>query len=183
MASPQTTTPIAVRWGPWLLANSLTVARFAAGLAFPFLPAAWRAPVAVAGGISDLVDGVLSRRLHAESTFGRYLDPIADKTFVLSVVGTLWYEGALPAWQIALVGLREWTVLAIALVMLLPRYRHGVAKLKPRWPGKLATFAQFVFVASLLVLGRSLPAILYPTVAARARAGGAFLIHAWGGKN
>jgi hypothetical protein len=58
-----------------------------------------------------------------------------------------------------------------------------VAKLKPRWPGKLATLAQFVFVASVLVLNRSLPVALYPTIAASALAAGDYLILAWRGKD
>ncbi|REK19422.1 MAG: CDP-alcohol phosphatidyltransferase family protein [Planctomycetota bacterium] len=167
------------RYVPWLLANSLTVGRFLAGLAFPFFPVSWRPAVALAAGFTDLVDGELTRRLHAESDFGRYLDPVADKTFVLMVVFTLWSDGTLPLWQIALVGLREWTVLAITLLMLLPHYRHGVAKLAPRWPGKVATFGQFAFICSVLILERSSPGMLIFATALSGFAAYDYLTQAW----
>ena len=36
--------------------------------------------------ISDFLDGYLARKLEIESSFGRFLDPIADKILVVSVI-------------------------------------------------------------------------------------------------
>ena len=36
--------------------------------------------------ISDFLDGYLARRFELESSFGRFLDPIADKILVVSVI-------------------------------------------------------------------------------------------------
>ena len=39
----------------------------------------WSAAVVVATGLTDVLDGLLARRLHMESNLGRVLDPLADK--------------------------------------------------------------------------------------------------------
>ena len=56
-----------VAWFP----NSLTVARFFAGLAFPFVPAEWWLGWLLFGGITDLIDGWISRMLRVTSLFGQ----------------------------------------------------------------------------------------------------------------
>lgn len=139
-------------WGTFLVANSLTLARLAAGLAFPWIPVGWRPAVVLAAGASDLIDGAISRAFSATSTFGQLLDPIADKAFLLMVIGTLWSEGTIELWQIALLGLREWVVLAIALGLVLTGNWEGLVRMKPRWLGKAATAGQLAYLISLLFL-------------------------------
>ncbi len=151
-------------WFAFILANSLTLARMLVGLAFPLIGAAWRAPVVAVAAASDLVDGAISRRFGGTSSLGRLLDPIADKTFVLMVLGTLWSEGAISLVEIALLGLREWVVLAISLGLMLWGNWSGLLRMAPRWSGKLATAAQLTFVVSLLVLRRNVPALFQLTV-------------------
>src|SRR4051812_46302511 len=41
-----------------------------------------------AAALTDFLDGWLARRVHATSKWGALLDPIADRVFVLTVVGT-----------------------------------------------------------------------------------------------
>ncbi len=123
-----------------------------------------RAPVVVVAALSDLVDGAVSRRFGGTSTLGRLLDPIADKTFVLMILGTLWTEGTISLVQIALLGLREWVVLGISLGIVLWGNWDGLLRMAPRWTGKLATAAQLTFVVSLLVLHRNAPVMFGLTV-------------------
>jgi len=147
------------RWLTFLLANSLTLARLLAGLAFPYIPHAWRPAVVVAAAASDVFDGALSRRFHGTSLTGQLLDPIADKTFVLMVVGTLWAEGTLALWQIGLLGLREWVVLGIAAWLALAGNWQGLTRMLPRWSGKTATAAQLVYLASVVFVGHDIPSL------------------------
>ncbi|MFO0910421.1 MAG: CDP-alcohol phosphatidyltransferase family protein [Isosphaeraceae bacterium] len=132
------------------LVNVLTAGRLVLAGVFPFVPAAWRLPTVVVGGLSDLVDGWISRRAGVESTFGRIVDPIADKAFVGSVLLTLWYAGELALWQIPLVGFRD---LAVLLGSFSQVVLHGwgcVREMPPSILGKLATAAQFVFLAAVM---------------------------------
>lgn len=146
-------------WLTLVFANSLTLARLVAGVVFPWVSVAWRPQFVAAAAASDLVDGAISRKFYGTSALGRLLDPIADKTFLLMVVGTLWMEGSLALWQVALLGLREWVVLAIGLGLVVARNWNGLLRMAPRWPGKIATAAQLVFLMSLLFLHESLPGL------------------------
>jgi len=81
------------------LPNSLSIARLLLGFAFPFIPNDWRLWVVIVAAISDALDGLTARWLHAQSKAGRLLDPIADKVLVLMVALTLLAEGAIhPLW-------------------------------------------------------------------------------------
>jgi cardiolipin synthase len=132
--------------------NSLSVARLALGIAFPWIPANWRVPVVVVGALSDLADGALSRWFHVSGTVGRILDPVADKVFVLGVVITLLVEGRLELWEVALVGLRDWTVL-VGAGCLTARDGWGVVREMPPTPlGKVTTAMQFAFILTLLAI-------------------------------
>lgn len=78
------------------LPNILTIGRL---LLLPFLVimmmvgTSWAAWTALAlytiSCITDWLDGFIARRLNLESSFGTFLDPIADKIFVLTVLLTL----------------------------------------------------------------------------------------------
>jgi cardiolipin synthase len=130
--------------------NGLTLGRLFLALAFPFAPVSWRLPMVLVGGFSDLVDGWISRLAGVHSLFGPILDPIADKTFVLTVVGALWYDGSLPTWQIPLLAFRDLAVAGASAFAVATRGWGMVAKMPPNLLGKLATAGQFVFLLLLL---------------------------------
>ena len=48
-----------------------------------------------AAALTDFLDGWLARRVHATSRWGALLDPIADRVFVLTAVGTFLFLGEL----------------------------------------------------------------------------------------
>ena len=72
--------------------------------------------VFVVGAITDFFDGMMARKLHAETAWGATLDPIADKILVCGTILGLFALGqdnkflALPA---ALILFREFTVSAL----------------------------------------------------------------------
>jgi cardiolipin synthase (CMP-forming) len=133
-----------------VIPNLLTILRFLLGLAFPWVPPEWRLAACAFAGFSDLVDGEISRRFHSSSLFGKMLDPVADKTFVLAVIGTLLFEGELTWWQLALVGARDLVVLFILGWVLLGDWRR-VGEMSPRVSGKVATAGQFAFLLGVLI--------------------------------
>jgi cardiolipin synthase len=46
--------------------------------------------------VTDFLDGELSRRLHAQSRYGRVLDPVADRLLIDVAVVLLWLDGRVP---------------------------------------------------------------------------------------
>ncbi len=69
----------------------------------------------VIAAITDLLDGMLARALHAESRWGAILDPIADKILVCGTILGLFALGAQPviALPTALILFREFAVSAL----------------------------------------------------------------------
>ncbi len=62
-------------------------------IALMFVPQSWAAWSALAlysiAAITDFLDGYLARTMNLESAFGRFLDPIADKIFIASMLVVL----------------------------------------------------------------------------------------------
>ena len=90
------------------LPNTLTIGRLITLPALALLmmiDAAWAAWSALgiytAGCITDWLDGYLARRYKLESNFGTFLDPIADKIFISTVLICLIANGNLSGWGVA----------------------------------------------------------------------------------
>jgi phosphatidylglycerophosphate synthase len=113
------------------------------------------------GAATDLVDGHIARFVvrrraargePAPSTIGEWLDPLCDKTFVLSVLIAVWWRLS-PTPEILLaIAARELILVPIAAVYrftpwlrtrLRYRFRAGIL-------GKAATVSQFVALTALL---------------------------------
>jgi phosphatidylglycerophosphate synthase len=90
-------------------ANALSALRFvlaAAWVALALAGAAERAEfagLALAGAASDFIDGRLARRLGVSGGFGRWLDSVADVTFVLAALFCEAARGAIPYYVPALI--------------------------------------------------------------------------------
>ncbi len=70
---------------------------------------AWALGLFVFASISDHYDGKLARRFEVESSFGKYLDPLADKVLVLGTFIVLIFvlPEVVPIWAVALIALRD----------------------------------------------------------------------------
>src|SRR3954466_9935406 len=84
------------------LPNALTVGRiflvpfFVAAFFLPPEPGRWIVFILFCmAGITDLFDGMIARKLNAESSLGRMLDPIADKLMVSAALLMLASDGTL----------------------------------------------------------------------------------------
>ena len=131
--------------------NSFSAARVVLGLAFPFTPGDWRLWLIIIAALTDALDGLSARWLKAESDTGRLLDPVADKVFVLALVGTLIAEGTLhPGWALGL-ATRDLVVLAGLIYTIIRRQWAIGRKLWPSWLGKCTTAAQFGVLLVLVV--------------------------------
>ena len=154
-----------------LVPNLLSFGRLVLGLAFPWIDPTWRVWAVLAGAASDGFDGIISRKLHATSTTGRILDPIADKVFVISVLFTLVLDDTLKLWQVALVGTRDLAVLAGASFLVATQGWTATKRLPPSWLGKITTAAQFAFLLTVLYYQKMILAVFVPAAAVSVLAG------------
>ena len=99
-------------------------------------------------GLSDAVDGAVARYFDQQSEFGTVLDPIADKTMLVSVFIVLAYLDHLPLWLAILVVSRD---LLIVVGVMLAFVLVKKVTIKPLWVSKANTLAQIVLAS--LVLG------------------------------
>src|SRR2546429_680752 len=141
--------------------NSLTVSRL---LAIPVLMALLllrfpghdqvAAALFVLFSLTDTLDGELARRRGTVSDFGKFLDPLADKLFVLSVLIVLVQEGLVAAWIVVVIFSRELIITILRSVAATQGHVIAAAPL-----GKTKTITQMSAVA-LLILQRPYPVLV-----------------------
>lgn len=91
--------------------------------------------------ITDFLDGYLARKNNLVTTFGKFLDPIADKLLVLSAMMMLVEEGTIPAWIPIIIAAREFIVSGIR--MLAAGEGNVIAA---SWLGKIKTVSQMIAI-------------------------------------
>jgi CDP-diacylglycerol--glycerol-3-phosphate 3-phosphatidyltransferase len=130
------------------LPNGLVVLRCLAGLALPWAPSDWQFTVLFLAGLSDLIDGPLSRWLGATSRFGQIGDPIADKTLIMAAIVCAVRANWLSWTELLALAARDLTVLGLS-GLALAYDRRNWRKLTPRLSGKMATAGQLVALLSV----------------------------------
>ena len=102
----------------------------------------------IAAGLTDALDGALARWLKQRSTFGAYLDPVADKLLLSTLFLVLLYKGLMPTTVTVLVFGRD---VGILLVSALLYAAVGRREFNPSIWGKANTLAQIAAVAAVLL--------------------------------
>lgn len=74
------------------------------------------AMIFVAGGLSDLLDGWLARRRGQVTVLGQFLDPLADKLFVLGTLVFLVARHRVPEWLVVVLMSRELAVTGLRAI-------------------------------------------------------------------
>ena len=106
--------------------------------------------------LTDTMDGQLARRQGTVSDLGKFLDPLADKLFVLSVLIVLVQEELVASWVVVVIFARE---LLITLLRTVAASQGRVIAAAPL--GKTKTVAQ-VGAVTLLILQRPYPLLGLP---------------------
>lgn len=104
--------------------------------------------------LTDTVDGQLARRTGRVSDLGKFLDPLADKLFVLAVLIVLVQEELVAAWVVVVIFSRE---LIITILRSLAASQGRVIAAAPL--GKTKTVTQMAAV-TLLILQRPYPVLV-----------------------
>lgn len=95
---------------------------------------------------TDWLDGYLARRWSNVTTLGKFLDPLADKIIVTTVLIMLVPLGRIPAWAVAVLISREMAVTGLRAIAV----DAGVVIAASRL-GKWKTFMQIVAIVPLLL--------------------------------
>jgi CDP-diacylglycerol--glycerol-3-phosphate 3-phosphatidyltransferase len=138
--------------------NALTVSRLVAipvlmGLLLVRFPGHDQIAAAlfIVFSLTDTLDGQLARRTGKVSDLGKFLDPLADKLFVLSVLIVLVQEGLVAAWVVVVIFSRE------LIITILRSVGAGQGRAIAAAPlGKTKTVTQMSAV-TLLILQRPYP--------------------------
>jgi cardiolipin synthase len=139
---------VSLRWVP----DAFTIARVFASplLAWLLLRNQFRLGlllVAVAG-VTDWLDGFSARKLGVTGKFGVILDPLADKTLLVTLFISLGVLRLVPLWILALVIGRDLVIVFGSFLLRIFRNRR---RFIPTILGKVSTFFQIVFVLLVLI--------------------------------
>lgn len=96
----------------------------------------------IIASITDKLDGYIARSRNQVTTFGKFLDPIADKILVLTAMIMLVEFGKLPAWIPVIVLAREFIVSGYRLIAV---EKGGKVVAASVW-GKLKTVTQMIAI-------------------------------------
>jgi CDP-diacylglycerol---glycerol-3-phosphate 3-phosphatidyltransferase len=117
----------------------------------------------IAAGLTDILDGYLARMWDQQSTFGRMLDPIADKLLVSSCLLMLAADGTIRGWSL-------WAAIVILCrEILVSGLREYLAELRVSVPvtrlAKWKTTLQLIAIGFLLAgdAGDAIVPVVTPT--------------------
>lgn len=96
----------------------------------------------IIASITDKLDGYIARSKNQITTFGKFLDPLADKILVLTAMVILVEASKLPAWIPIIVLSREFIVSGYRLLAV---EKGGVVISASKW-GKLKTVTQMLAI-------------------------------------
>lgn len=96
--------------------------------------------------VTDNLDGHIARKHNMITTFGKFMDPIADKLLVSSALICLTALGEIPAWSVIIIILREFAISGLRLVAA----ENGSVIAAAGW-GKAKTATQMVAIIMLLL--------------------------------
>lgn len=100
-----------------------------------------------AASYTDHLDGKIARSRNLVTTFGKFMDPLADKIMVISALVCFVSQGLADVWLVLLIIFREFMVTSVRLVAA----DTGVVVAANNW-GKAKTVSQIVAILAILFL-------------------------------
>ncbi len=108
----------------------------------------------IAAGLSDALDGYLAKHHDMKTELGAFLDPLADKTLLVSIYLVLGFHGHLPLWLVIMVVSRDLLIVGGILLSLAMGIELRIA---PSLPGKVNTVVQIALAGTALGFLAGLP--------------------------
>lgn len=154
------------------LAHALTLSRIPIAIVFwlSYGDRWWSLGLVALAALTDAADGTVARWARRRSgdtrpSPGEWLDPIADKLFILVVLAAIQVHDPAPWGVIALIVARELVLIPLVAVYRLAVHGRGEHAFKAQPLGKAATIAELVAIGALIV--RS-PAVIALAITAAA---------------
>jgi CDP-diacylglycerol--glycerol-3-phosphate 3-phosphatidyltransferase len=104
------------------------------------------AAVYATAAATDSLDGHIARRRHSVTELGKFLDPLADKILVITVLVILVGQSIIPAWVVVVVFAREFLITGLRFVAA----NQGVVVASTPW-GKSKTLTQNLMIFLLIL--------------------------------
>ena len=99
--------------------------------------------------VTDMLDGIIARRWHMESRFGRILDPLADKITFVTLVVLFGWDVLWRRWLLSLLAAEGILLLMGAYTYINPHAEHWFSLGANKF-GKAKTCCETALVASLI---------------------------------
>lgn len=140
--------------------NALTVLRI---LLVPVLVVAlldetstgwWAAGVFALASLTDMIDGYIARSRRQITTFGKLMDPVADKLLIIAALVVLVSQSRIPAWIAMVIIAREFAV----TVTRLAATGQGLV-ISANWWGKAKTIVQVAAIFFAIAFNPTPPAV------------------------
>ncbi len=93
--------------------------------------------IMVLAELSDFLDGYIARNFDQQSEFGRFIDPVSDSIYRLSVFLAFFFNDWMPAWMFILIYARDLVVPYLRTFTI-----QSGHSLPVRWSGKLKAVVQ-----------------------------------------
>lgn len=100
----------------------------------------------VAASVTDWFDGHLARKYNLITNFGKFMDPLADKLLVCSVMICMIELDKLPAWVVIIIIGREFIISGFRLIAA----ENGIVIAANYW-GKFKTVSQMIMIILLML--------------------------------
>lgn len=107
--------------------------------------------------LTDFLDGYIARKNNLITTFGKFMDPLADKVLVLAALMIMLETGKIPGWVVTIILAREFLVTGIRLIAVSDNQVIAASKL-----GKLKTISQMVMIIVVLLNNYPFSLINFP---------------------
>ena len=100
----------------------------------------------IVASLTDFFDGYIARRYHLITSFGKLMDPLADKLLVMSALICLVELGDIPSWMVIIIISREFIISILRAVAA----SEGIVIAASKW-GKYKTVSQMTAIISILL--------------------------------
>jgi cardiolipin synthase (CMP-forming) len=112
----------------------------------------WALGVFIAAGLTDVLDGIIARRLRQKTSIGAVLDPLADKLLMIASIlilslSRVRFLTAIPRWLMIIIICRDVFIVIVSLTVVL---MVGWRVFKPSPYGKASTVMQFLTILAVL---------------------------------